>query len=398
MTEKKVREKERTNTRYSIRRSVCLLRCPDYQRENVENSVRKAWSILNGQYKKMKAGDKVLLKPNLLSPHLPEEAITTHPALVEAVTKLVKDAGAVPLIGDSPGGAFGEVEKLWERTGMKKVAQRTGAKLVNFEKAGSYVLPIPKGKILKQVQVSNIVKEVDYIISLPKLKTHGLTVLTGAIKNIMGFVPGLNSVKLHALAPRASDFAELLVDLWQAIHPDFNIMDGIWALEGNGPSTGGNVRPLGLILAGQDCLALDIAFSRVVGLEQNKFPTLTAAISRLGAQDIEETGVPIENLSVMDFKLPGFHTIHSRILSLIPKKLAEWALNQIRVNPVINQKNCSRCHLCKKSCPADCIRITDSGNPSIDLKRCLACLCCFEVCPEAAITLKKSFLARMTGR
>ena len=175
---------------------VSIVKCNSYS--DCEPAVRKAMELIGGINSFVKPKDKVLLKVNLLLPALPNRAITTHPKIVEAMIKIVYEAGGEPWVGDSSGGS-GLTESALEVSGIQKVAEEYGAKIMNFDKTGVYKIEIPKGKILKEIQIAKPVFDADCVVCMPKLKTHALTLYTGAIKNMFGTVPGGKKSLIHAI-------------------------------------------------------------------------------------------------------------------------------------------------------------------------------------------------------
>jgi uncharacterized protein (DUF362 family) len=174
-----------------MKTKVSLVHCPVYDREQVMNAVRQAVDHLGGIRALVKPGEKILLKPNLLSAREPERAVTTHPEVVRAMVRLVKEAGATPIVGDSPGGAVKGVERVWERTGMKKMAEEEGVTLVNFETSGAVEKAIAH-PLLGSLHLARVLFEVDGIINLPKLKTHSLVIFTGSLKRTVTVLEALS--------------------------------------------------------------------------------------------------------------------------------------------------------------------------------------------------------------
>ena len=244
-----------------MKKSVIYIGKSDsYQFESVEKAVKSCVNDLGGVSSFIKADDKVLIKPNMLQAKPPEEAITTHPQVLEAVINIVQDAGGIALVGDSHGGPAEGLQKYWDITGYNEVCKRCDVELVNFEKSGVYI----KERNGRKYYIAKPVLDCDCLINLPKLKTHSLTVFTCAIKNMYGTIPGQRKTEYHKLAPKTTDFAELVVDIYALTKPQLNIVDGIVSMEGMGPA-GGNLRDLGLILASTDGLALDSFICHMLG-------------------------------------------------------------------------------------------------------------------------------------
>lgn len=217
---------------------VSIEKCDSYSANEVRKAIERSYKNLGGLEKYIKKGDKVFLKANLLKKNKPDDAVTTHPAIVEAVASTIKDMGAIPIIGDSPAGPFSEraLRSIYETTGVIDVAKRTGAEL-NYN-TDEIVVKISDGKLIKQATFMKALMECDSIISLPKLKTHGMTVYTGAVKNQFGAIPGLVKAGYHLSMPDVKDFSDMLIDINVFLKPVLSIMDAVIAMEGNGPSAG----------------------------------------------------------------------------------------------------------------------------------------------------------------
>jgi uncharacterized protein (DUF362 family)/Pyruvate/2-oxoacid:ferredoxin oxidoreductase delta subunit len=369
---------------------VKISKCSSYQLEEVQNAVLDCINALGGASSFMKPGDNVLIKPNMLQGKAPEQAITTHPPVVEAVVNVVKDEGAVPMIGDSPGGPARGMERFWEVTGFADVSKRTGAKLVNFEKTGSYKINRNK----KEYRIAKKVLDADMIINLPKIKTHGLTIFTCAVKNMYGVVPGLIKTEYHKMAPNPSRFAEHVVNIYAISKPQLNIVDGIIGMDGTGPSAG-NPKKLGIILASEDGLAVDILLCHKLGKDPMKVPTnRLAAEQGIGEGNINKIEVLGEFPFVDDFKWPPNI---SGTIDMIPPIIAKGLMKMFWSRPAIDSKKCTNCKTCIESCPVDAL-IENFPIPEFEYFECIKCLCCMEICPEKAVFEEKSRLYRLISR
>ena len=213
------------------------------------------------------SGQRVLLKVNLLSKASPERAVTTHPEIVRALIRSVRDAGGVPVVGDSPAGpnTAGQIRALHETTGIARVCADEGAELVLFDDDAMRVAN-PRGALYGAFTLGREVVEADVIISLPKFKTHGFMMFTGAVKNLFGCIPGLEKAQYHLKVPDRDDFGDMLVDLMLACRPTLAVMDAIVGMEGNGPA-GGTTREIGAVIASADFVALDVVASAMAGLD-----------------------------------------------------------------------------------------------------------------------------------
>lgn len=376
---------------------VSIVSCQSYDEREVTEAVAQVLGLLGGLRQFISPGEKVLLKPNLLSARTPQEGVTTHPLIVKAVIEEVKKCGGTPLVGDSPGGlaARNVFEKVASKSGIKQVCQETGARLVNL---GESVAEVENkhGKLFKRFALSGTLKEVDVVINLPKLKTHQFMTLTAGVKNLFGFVPGLQKAEFHLKVPNREDFADMLVDLYLAVKPGITLTDAVVVMEGAGPSAG-TLRTLGLILASDDALSLDLVASDLLGFDVDRVPTNRAAISRgLANRDlsyIEIRGLAVEQVRVRDFIKPE-GAVQDRFPGIFVRK----AKNLISPKPVVDKTICSGCKVCGESCPIKAITYSQSTSqptPEFDYEACIRCYCCQELCPESAIKLKTSWLSRL---
>ena len=361
---------------------VSLVKCQDYYTQRVFDGVKRAVDLLGGMESFVKPGMKVLVKPNLLSARPPEDAVDTHPEVVRAVVRLVKSAKGVPVVGDSPGGYYKNIDKVFEASGMKKMAAEEDVELVRFTTS----------RLIEGFPIARRVFESDLVISVPKFKTHCLTILTAAIKNMYGTMTGLHKTVCHSKAPKEEDFAKVVAKIYSVSRPHLSIVDGITAMEGDGPSAG-RQRSMNLIMAGTDAVAIDSCLAKIVGLEPlDILVTKEAYNMKLGEADlskIEILGDSIKNFAVEDFKLS-----QTTLLKYVPKSIARGVASIIRFKPYIDANICARCNLCKITCPVNCIEI-ERDYCSVDYKKCIRCLCCHEVCPYKAISIKRNIITKM---
>lgn len=370
-----------------MKRLVHIEKCPDYSEERLRSSLGRGLEAVGGLGELIRPGWRVLIKPNLLSARQPERAVTTHPSLVGMVIEEVKRCGAIPVVGDSPGGALRGVSRVWRNTGMEEVCRKKSVALLGFEASGSYARSINGNTY----SISKPVFDVDFVINLPKLKTHTLEVYTGAVKNMFGSVPGFAKGELHKRYPKPYEFAEVLVDIFSLTKPGLSIMDGILSMEGHGPSSG-TPRWLGVLLVSIDGVAMDTVACKLIGADPAEIPTnRVAAIRKLGASSLDEveiSGVSLEEVSVSDFQVPS-NFLHR----LVPKGLLRLLRKHVWIHPLENEAKCQLCNLCVESCPVEAIR--NSGTSlRFDYTRCITCLCCHEICPHEAIEFEMSWIAK----
>lgn len=369
----------------AMRERVAVYRCESYEQEAVDSAVQGLLDSLGGLSSLVKPGDRVLLKPNLLSARPPEDGVTTHPTVVRSLAALILSAGGRPAIGDSPSGTVRNVEEVFERTGMKAISQELGLELVNFDREGCHRKDI-RGRIF---YISKPALDADLLINLPKLKTHNLTVITAAVKNMFGVIPGYRKSEYHRLFLNPNDFSELLLDIYSLCRPDLTLADAIVSMDGDGPSNG-RLRRTGLILGGRDAVSVDRVIARIVGCPPSRIPTLRVAERRhVGVSSLDQIEVVGEaGTEIPDFRLPSL-----RPLYFIPSPLGRLVGGIVWVRPSISPARCTACSNCVESCPPKAM-VMGSTHPAIDYRRCISCGCCAELCPSGAISLKKSPLLR----
>ena len=377
-----------------------IARCSRYDDEIVEAAIRESVAALGGIQQFVKPGQKVILKPNLLRPAAPDKQITTHPTVVRAAVKLVQEAGAIPIIVDSPGGPHNRayLRVLYATTGMDAVARETGV-TVNDDLRTSLV-SFPGGHLIKKLDILSVVAEADAIINLPKLKTHGLTALTGATKNLFGVIPGVTKAGYHSKLRTPRQFSEMLIDVLNCCHPVLTIMDGVIGMEGNGPSNG-TTRSVGVILASTDGIALDVVAADIVSIPTADIPPLVVARdwgqTTGRVEDIEISGLPLDQARIdAPFVLPK--TVRGeRGGGLLTRLIGQWRPTKwLVVNPYANAA-CTACGTCVRACPVQAITIVNK-RAKMDLDKCIRCYCCHELCPHNAIDLKRHWLAEWLVR
>jgi len=381
--------------RRELTSTVAIVRCRDYSKSNVSTAIREAVDLLGGIENFVQPANRVLLKPNLLSPRKPEASITTHPAVIEVIAELIHEVGAKSFIGDSPASTSDSAEayrNLLNITGMLGAAANSGAETVRFDDSG-VVHSVSEAIIFRNILLSGELDAADVLINVPKLKTHELTRITGAVKNLFGCVPGRRKVEFHLQAGTDSEqFAQILVDILREVRPAISIMDAVIGMEGQGPAAG-QLRDIGLIIASADPVALDAVVCMIIGLDPFAVPTLKLAheqgVGIASPEQISVVGTPIEQVRIADFKLPP----RCDALSRVPKPIYKLLRNQFTRSPHFIREKCSGCKACAEICPVKAI----SGKGTklkIDYSKCIRCYCCQEICPNKAISLHTGWLRR----
>jgi uncharacterized protein (DUF362 family)/NAD-dependent dihydropyrimidine dehydrogenase PreA subunit len=324
-------------------------------------------------------GKRVLIKPNVLRATRAEEAVVTHPAVLKAVVDRV--AGMAPaslVVGDNPGlFSYGANEEAFRTTGLMEAAGQY------YRNIGLDAVARPfNPRFMKSVNLSRAVLEADVVISLPKFKTHGLTVLTGAIKNSYGYLPGAQKARLHRIAGSAEPFHDLIVEVFRLRVPDLFIVDAVVGMEGNGPASP-DLREIGKIIAGDNAVAVDAVMARMMGLDPGKLRFLQQA-QEAGLGDYDLAGIDIvgDLEPIPDFKVPPMGGE-----ALLDNEVIQEAIRSKTVlRPKADPETCTLCGTCVDHCPVSALTMTDRV-PEVDPDTCIACFCCQEMCPEKAITL-----------
>lgn len=370
--------------------NVCIMDCNCYDAEIIKNKINDGIIALGGWDKYIKANSTVLLKPNMIGPKKPESAATTHPAFLQAVVSILKDMNCTVWIGDSSGGALegnSPTKQSFAVTGYEAVAKSEGAVIKNFDLEG-VVKIAPESGIVDEMYIAKPMFEADYVINLPKLKTHVAALYTGAVKNLFGCIPGLKKAEYHKIGSRPHDFANIIIDINKAVNITLNIMDAIIAMDGDGP-TGGNPYEMHKILISDDSMAVDIVATKIINLDFNDVPILSAGKKRkLGCEDISHIEIVGDYKTipaVINFKIPKtkMRLSGSKAAGLI----IPLAVDFMKVKPVINKNKCKHCNMCVNSCPVHAI---NKDTKEIDYKKCIECMCCHELCLHHAVELRKN--------
>lgn len=371
---------------------VGISKCENYDYDKVLNEINYLLSNLN-ILKGLKPG-KVLLKTNLLKKNIPEDGVTTHPFVVEGVALYFMKKGFQVIIGDSPGGPFNKtaLKSIYEASGIAAVAKRCGCEL-NYNTEVIEVKP-SNSLVVNNLKLVKAFTEVDYVISCAKLKTHTMMTYTGAVKNLFGMIPGITKADYHFKMNDIDNFANMLIDVCDYVKPLFSIIDGIEAMEGDGPSAG-SIRNLGLILVGDNPYELDLVACKITGIENS--PTNTNAQKRNllsgNLDDIDFYGESLDDIQVEPFKLPGSTHVNF-VEDRIPSFVVDFLLNRVRPYPKVLKSKCIGCGVCVRDCPAKVITIVDK-KAVIDTDNCIRCFCCHELCPEKAMGIKRHPLHRL---
>ncbi|MCP4114378.1 MAG: DUF362 domain-containing protein [Desulfobacteraceae bacterium] len=373
---------------------VVLIRCESYDRDEVKKAVERGLALLGGISSLVREGEKILLKPNLLAGEAPSKCVTTHPMVFEAVAESLIRAGANVSYGDSP--ALGTTSKAAQKAGVAETAERLNVPSADF-KSGVDIF-FDKGIQSRKFTIAKAVLDADGVVSLPKLKTHGLEKFTGAVKNQFGCIPGVLKGEFHVRLPDAEAFAKMLVDLNAFVNPRLYVMDAVYGMEGNGPR-GGRPRKMNLLLFSTDPVALDATACRLVDLNPEYVPTVKYGMEA-GAGTFLEPAIELLGDDFNGFVVKDFDIDRKPLKPWKPNGFTGYLNNRLVPRPYIVTEKCVKCGICVNICPAKpkalLFKEDDKSNPPVyDYDHCIRCFCCQEICPESAIQLKTPLLRKI---
>lgn len=374
---------------------VAVKKCESYDPILINKALDDLLLILGGWERYIKPDQTVLLKTNLLMGKSPEKAVTTNPEILRAVGRKVKTLGAEVLIADSPGGPFNRkiLKRAYQKSGILAMAAEENFNL-NYN-VNSHQVEFAAGKITKKFQLADYLEEADLIINLPKLKTHGLTMYTGAVKNLFGCIPGILKAEYHLRLQSVYDFSRMLNDLACLLKPELTIMDAIVGMEGDGPSNG-SPRYFNYLLASTSPFLLDLAAAdKLMGIEP---PTLVPSIAAaLADQIINEADLEIcgeQLVTVKDLAVPKIEKESNLLDQRLPDFLANFLTDLLRPKPIFKSDSCVGCRTCVLNCPPGAITM-ENNLPQVNLKQCIRCFCCQELCSYDAVEIKYPLLAKL---
>ncbi|HOB10932.1 MAG: DUF362 domain-containing protein [Acetomicrobium sp.] len=372
---------------------VSVSRCSSYEADEVYNALADALEMIGG-WPKTNMPNELLFKTNLLAPKPPDKAVTTHPSVVRALIKLVRNSGfsGKITVADSPGHLHADKkEELLKLTGMLDAVKDDGNAVATIlSDAGFVTLKRPSNVVLKDLSVSKRYYEAPFVVNIAKLKTHVETEITACVKNCFGIADTDTRKKAH-LSTSINRLCNAIIDLYSINPPKINILDGIYAMEGNGP-THGKPRFAGLLMASENALAVDFVAAKAMGYKDPlDIPLINLAAKRgigpSSMSDITIIGIDPDNLEIKGF---AKRASSSRML---PTWLRGWAHRWVALSPHLQEVNCIRCGVCVKVCPKSAIKM--NPLPEIDRRICVKCLCCHEMCPTGAMEVRENFIMKL---
>ena len=380
---------------------VALLKCSEYDVDVLEKKLREGFELLGGDNflkSLIPYNSTVLLKPNMLSIEGAGSPVITHYNVFEAVIRIIKDYSSKISFGDSPG--FGDSRKAAERSGLMQVAEKYGVKFEDFTE--SVHVALDKSILCRSWNVAKAPYEADVLITLPKLKTHAMAYFTGAVKNQFGCIHGTQKAEWHTRMPEANNFCKMLLDLNTLVGTSFAILDGIVAMEGNGPRNG-TPHKMDTLIMGSSITAVDSVAVRLIGYDNPlDTPVLKEAYdSKWGAvlpEEIEVLGEKIEDMKAKNFKLcrqsKGFYFLNHEV--------ADFLKDMVAPNPSLIADKCVGCGRCSEVCPRKpdvitMVKVNGKTTPKWNMKKCIRCFCCQELCPAGAIETTYKTLGKIFG-
>ncbi len=388
---------------------ISLEKYSSYDYIGLKKILNKSIDNLGKIEKFINRGETVLLKVNLLMKAKPETAVTVHPLFVKALAEILLDNGINVIIGDSPGGPFNKlmVNNVYKVTGLNLIVSELNKYINenNFqvfiklnENYNSFEKKNKKGKILNKLTLVDMLNDVDKVISISKLKTHGMMVFTGAVKNMFGIVPGVLKVEYHFKMSQLKDFANMLIDICETALPVLSFMDAIVGMEGEGPSSG-TPREIGAVIVSESPFHLDMIATDLINLKHQRVPTISESINR-GICDKDYNDIELIGESIDSFKIKNFIIPESYGLNFAGRGPVFFQ-NILKIlatpKPVFKEKGCIGCKICFDACPPKTIYM-ENKKAKVNLENCIRCFCCQELCPEKTIDIHRPLLMKLLAR
>ena len=362
---------------------------PEYKEELIYDAVCKAMDALSIA-QDMRPDLKVVIKPNLVMAKGPEFPATTHPLVIKAVVRWLREHGVSHItLAESSGGLYNaeHMKNVYQVCGMKQLAPDV---TLNMD-FSAQTINCREGFANHSFHLITPILNADYIINICKLKTHAMTGYSGGIKNLFGTIPGLEKPQMHYRWPDIRDFSRMLLELAQTVNPQLTIIDAIDAMEGNGP-TGGTSHPLHLLLVARDFYTQDYFAAGLMKLDPLEIEMIKQAVESGLAKpcEIELVGDPVPD-DLTPFQVPDTRKLDftGSLPDFLHKPFVFIATRLFKSYPQLDKNLCVGCGKCAESCPAHIIKIKNK-KAIFKKKGCISCFCCQEMCPMKAISVKKA--------
>ena len=366
---------------------VAVVACPSYDQS--QGAISSALEFLGASA--CFRGKRVLLKVNLMKGADPSLAVNTHPEFVRALVRIVQRQGGKAIIADSSG-ILGLTMEAFRAAGIAAVAADEGAELFNLD-ACRPVRKVVAGHVLREIWAPGILDSADLLVTVPKLKTHTQTLMTCAVKNQVGILPGGSKCRIHEAAPTPERLAHAILDINQAVPFSLAVVDGILGLAGQGKFVPPAPTHLGAVIVGTNLVSVDAVCADLIGFRPEEVPTTRLGAERgMGESDLEKIEVVGDDRKTLRvaFRRPGFEPKRWRFVA--------WPLYRTRgrsVRPVVMNEKCRQCGDCAAVCPTKAIALVPYPRVSAD---CIYCFACHERCPTGAMRLQCRRLLRGSFR
>lgn len=361
--------------------TVYIIQTTDqYMEDEIVRSYHTLISNHNNLKDIIKAGDRVLIKPNMVAPFF---KATTDLTLLNCMIDTILENDAVPIVAESSGFEF-STEETFKILKLDEICQKKGVELRNLD--DEEFIEIESGNpYVPKYMLPKLLYEVDKIINMPRLKGHSLTKVTFSIKNLFGLLHRTTRRKIHA-----TDLELGIRYLRKLVPVDFILVDGLWNLK-NAVYSDSDYR--GIIIGGNDMISVDICCCKIYGVDYKSIPHIydpevntqftykeLSKITELETAEREDDWYRKQNI-----KYKMMYTIDLYASKWMKKSLIPYFHYYGGIRPCIDKKKCSMCGKCEEMCPVHAIK-----NKKISVEKCIniRCMRCYEGCPNNAIIMK----------
>ncbi len=338
----------------------------------------------------------VVIKPNLVADRETVFGVTTNPVFIKVIIRCLREIGVKKItVADCPGGATmltTDINDFYRRVGYDTLAQYADLN-TDFE---SREILTAEGYRNRSFSIIKTIADADFLINVPKLKTHNLTCITAGVKNLFGSVYGLQKPAFHAKYPKIADFSDMLTELALTVKPDLTIVDAIDIQERNGPVNGSR-RHLGVTFSSTDVFGLDQVIAQTLDIPCEKISTVAAS----GRYGLLRPPYFIEGDADFRPDTPVILPESMQAKNSLGRISAKVNVVSVKIDkavysyyPSLNGR-CAACGKCVLSCPKKALEIREN-KVVLNREKCIGCFCCNEVCSNGAIDVKKTFRRKKT--